>query len=165
MDLVLPGGKPGIKQPAAGNGQSGLNNQDHGDKTKSGVMPVGVILGLSVLGLYGFGFMLAALALIFKRVGPVATVLQYILLFITGAIIPLENFPVIIRTIGQTLPLSAGIKAMQMSVIERLPLAAIIRDPVFSNLLLSTVIYVFLGLTAFMVADRFARQKGLLGQY
>jgi ABC-2 type transport system permease protein len=127
--------------------------------------PVVVILGLSLLGLYGFGFMLAALALIFKRIGPIASVLQYVLLFITGAIIPLNKFPPIIRLIGQSLPLSAGIEAMQMSAIDHHPLQYVVQEPVFTRLLFGAVIYVLLGIIAFISSDGYARKKGLLGQY
>ena len=128
-------------------------------------LPVVVILGLSLLGLYGFGFMLAALALIFKRIGPIASVLQYVLLFMTGAIIPLDGFPPIIRQIGQILPLSAGIEAMQMSAIDHHPLHYIVQETVFIRLLLGAVIYVLLGIITFFASDGYARKKGLLGQY
>lgn len=136
-----------------------------GIKLNLNFIPVLVILGLSILGLYGFGFMLAALALIFKRIGPVVSVLQYIFLFLTGAIISLENFPKIIKAIGESLPLTAGIEAMRMSAVAQIPLREIVNTPIFGNLLLSAVIYIFLGAITFIAADNYGKKKGLLGQY
>lgn len=129
------------------------------------VGPTLLILLLSILGLYGFGFILASLALIFKRIGPIAQVLQYAFLFLTGAIIPLENFPEIIKVISSSLPLTSGIKAMQLLINDQYPLSQVLREPVFSNLLINSSIYVFAGILILFIADIIARKKGLLGQY
>ena len=66
-----------------------------------------------ILTLYGFGLFLAALGLIFKRVGTFSGILEYLILFFTGIVVPYESMPEVLRIVANILPMGLGIRGLR----------------------------------------------------
>ncbi|MEM2417120.1 MAG: ABC transporter permease [Nitrososphaerota archaeon] len=67
---------------------------------------------LIIISIYGFGFLIGSLALIFKRVGALVPILEYFILFFSGIIIPFEKMPLFIKFFSYILPMTWGIKVL-----------------------------------------------------
>lgn len=120
---------------------------------------------LILIGLYGMGFICAAVAIIFKRIHLLLNLVFWILFVLSGVVLPLEYTPRIAQISGQLLPLTQGLKVIQLIVVKKYSL----RDTLISGdllfLILNSSIYLILGILIFKLADRFARQQGIIGHY
>ncbi|HHW56291.1 MAG TPA: ABC transporter permease [Clostridia bacterium] len=77
------------------------------------VSAVAVVIGmLIILTLYAFGFFIASLGMIFKRVGAITSILEYLILFFSGIVIPWSTMPASLRAFSNILPMIWGIKAL-----------------------------------------------------
>ncbi|MFZ5815740.1 MAG: ABC transporter permease [Bacillota bacterium] len=122
-----------------------------------------VILPLAVAGMYGWGFMLAALTLTVKRTQNVMQLLQFFFLFFSGSVMPLEQMHWTIRYFGQTLPISAGIVALRKVTIEGARLGEL--GDLLVQMAATSVLWLVIGVAIYTLADRRARLKGSIGQY
>lgn len=122
-----------------------------------------VILPLAVAGTYGFGFMLAALTLTFKRTQQLMNLTQFFFLFFTGSVIPLENMHWSLKAFGQTLPVTAGLEALRAVTINGAHLGDV--TGLLMQMVATSAVWLVAGLVVYTVADRRARLKGSIGQY
>ncbi|MEW6685579.1 MAG: ABC transporter permease [Candidatus Edwardsbacteria bacterium] len=122
-----------------------------------------LVVGLTILGLYGFGFILGGMALIFKRIGQVAQVLQFVFLFL--AMTPVEKLPSSIQIFAQTLPLTQGVKVMRLVILEHRALSQLQMLKEIAILIINSFGYLVLGILVYLWMDRIARNKGLLSHY
>ncbi|MCC6602259.1 MAG: ABC transporter permease [Anaerolineae bacterium] len=119
---------------------------------------------LTMLGVQGVSFGLAGLHLIYKNVSPIVMPIGTTLLFLTGALAPLDGIP-ILYPFSQFLPLSGGIELMRALAIDSMPLAEILSRPQFSWFLLNTAGYVIIGLSLLRWAQKRAVWEGSLAHY
>lgn len=126
-------------------------------------LALAVILPLAVAGTYGFGFMMAALTLTFKRTQQLMNLTQWFFLFFTGAVVPLEKMHWTIRAFGETLPVTAGLRALRTVTITGAGLADVSGDLV--RMIISSAAWLAIGIAVYNLADRRARLKGSIGQY
>lgn len=120
---------------------------------------------LTLIGLYGAGFILAGLSLIFKRIQTLLGVLLWGLFFCSGAVFPLKLIPPIIQIFGYLLPLTQGLKVLRMMVIDQKSLIYVFQTGDLGLLILNSSIYFTCGLLIFKLADKFARNQGIIGHY
>ncbi len=122
-----------------------------------------VPLCLTVLGLYGFGFVIGSLSLLFKRIGEVRSIIQIVFLFL--AIAPLDSLSPPIRAAAMFLPLIQGIDVMRSVAVDSQPFF----DPLILHRLLlvalNSFIYLIVGIGIFRAAERSAFNRGLLAHY
>lgn len=121
------------------------------------------ILPLAVAGTYGFGFMLAALTLTFKRTQQLMNLTQFFFLFFTGSIVPLEHTHPLVRAFGETLPVTAGIRALRAVTIHGARLAEVGGD--LAAMAASSAFWLAVGILVYRLADGRARLRGSIGQY
>ncbi|MFZ1397475.1 MAG: ABC transporter permease [Candidatus Promineifilaceae bacterium] len=119
---------------------------------------------LTMLGVQGISFGLASLHLVYKNVSPIVMPLGTILLFLTGALVPLDGIP-ILYPLSQFLPLSGGIELMRAIAVDNATLAQIMSRPQFGWFLLNTVGYVIAGLLLLRWAHKRAVTEGALAHY
>ena len=125
-------------------------------------VPMVVAFVLTIAAIYGFGFMLGGLSLVFKRVGESRAVLQMVFLIL--AVVPPHSLPAWLYSAALLSPLTVGLEAMRAvnqagglewaTLVPRLPVLA-----------LNACCYVTLGVCAFAGANQLARRDGLLAQY
>lgn len=128
-------------------------------------IPTFFIFILIYMGLYGMGLIFAGLTLVFKRLGPVTTIVRFFLLIFTGAIIPTSVFPHFMQTISLFIPMTSGLTIMQAMIFENAILTSVIKESAFIHLILNTTIYLILGINIFSFFERLARKRGALGTY
>lgn len=113
--------------------------------------------GLTICGLLGFGYVLAALAVLFKRIGNATTLVHFCLLFV--ALSPIERFSPGTQALAAALPLAPGVKIL------RAPVGVAVADVEWAVLLLNSIGYLSAGVLTLRWAERRARAAGLLGHY
>ena len=119
-----------------------------------------VALFLTLVGMYGVGIAFAGLALVAKRISQVVSVVQILLLFISGTMTPAASLPGLLRWVAMALPVTQGIQVARLSVTQA-HLGA------FPWLALSatSAVYLIVGLMVFQLLQRKAKANGLLGRY
>lgn len=125
-------------------------------------LPVFVIM---LLGVYGFGFLVGGATLLFKQIGPLANMVQNLLLFLNGSFVPLDRFPSMARYIAHTLPTSQGIILLRRVILDDDSLLALWQDGSLLWLVIHSALYLVIGVAIFAWAEWTAKRRGLLGQY
>jgi ABC-2 type transport system permease protein len=130
------------------------------------IFPVGLLLVfiLTQAGAFGVAFIIAGLHLIYKNVSSIGLALSTALLFLTGALAPLDNAPLLYR-LSRALPLTIGIDLSRQVIAGKLQISAVLRQPDFYWLLVNTAVYVLLGLAIWEWGQRTARRDGSLAHY
>lgn len=120
---------------------------------------------LTLLGLYGLGFVAGGATLLFKNVLSFTNLLQNVLLFINGAIVPVTLFPEWLTRLSRALPTTLSIETVRLVTLEGASLQEAWRIGILPALVFHSAIWFAVGLLLFFVAEREARRRGLLGQY
>ncbi|RME62894.1 MAG: ABC transporter permease [Caldilineae bacterium] len=120
---------------------------------------------LTMAGLYGFAFILAGATLVFKQVEALANLLQNALLFLNGALLPVDRLPGWMETFAKTLPTTQGIIVLRRVILGGASLAETWQDGSLVWLTVHSSIYFVLGWFFFKWCEHRARQMGALGQY
>ncbi len=112
---------------------------------------------LTVWGVYGFGFLMGGLALVFKQVQAAFQILQFVWLGLIAA--PLDPFPLL-----KYAPVSWGTHLIGRVMIGG---QSIFEMPASDVLFLAanSAVYFGLGYLGFKYFERMARDRGLLGHY
>ena len=112
---------------------------------------------LTIAGVYGIGFLMGGLALVFKQVQAAFQILQFIFVFFIVA--PVEKLPLL-----KLLPLALGTRLIGKVMIKEVPITQL---PLGDLLLLvaTAAFYFGLGFLAFKLFENLARDRGLLGHY
>lgn len=115
------------------------------------------LLLVTVMGVFGIGFIMGGLALVFKRIQQSFQILQFIFVALVAA--PVQAFPLV-----KFLPLSWGTHLINRAMIGG---ESIAQMPLADLLLLAgnSVFYFTLGLLVFGYFEKVARDRGLLGHY
>jgi len=106
---------------------------------------------------YGLGFIMAGLALVFKRIQSFFQIVQFVV--VGFMVIPLDTFP-----LAKLLPVALGNRLIRQTMVQGLKLGQL---PATDLALLAAVGagYFLLGVLIFELLTRRSKQKGLLGQY
>jgi len=112
---------------------------------------------LALLGVYGIGFAMGGLALVFKRIQAFFQIFQFV--FVAFLALPLDRFPW-----AQFLPLTMGGHLLRQVMIQGVRLWELPATSL-AVLALTGVCYLALGLAVFEWSARIAKRKGLLGHY
>ena len=123
------------------------------------------VFGMTLAGVFGFGFMIGGATLAFKRVEAVGNLVQNMLLFMNGTLLPVDHFPNWMAAISNTLPTTRGISALRAIVIDRQPLSRLWDDGTLAALAIHSALYLFAGWLTFTWCERYARRHGTLGHY
>jgi ABC-2 type transport system permease protein len=123
------------------------------------------ILALTLIGVSGFGYVVAGATLIFKQSESLANLVENVLLFINGTMVPIDAMPSWLVSIAKTLPSTQGIVLLRRVVLDGQPLASSWQDGSLIWLIAHSAIYVTAGWLFFGFCERIAKEQGSLGQY
>jgi ABC-2 type transport system permease protein len=126
---------------------------------------LGVLFFLSLAGAYGLGYLFAGLALVFKRVGAMTSLVFSLLILLTGAFVGLESLGWYFDVLRLAFPLTWGISLMRQVAGEGVTLASLLQGGELVGLTLHSAIYLVVGLVVFAWGYRISRQKGTLAHY
>ncbi|HEU5228026.1 MAG TPA: ABC transporter permease [Ktedonobacteraceae bacterium] len=124
-----------------------------------------VIFAITLVGLFGFALALSGAALVFKQIDTLADLIQNVLLFLTGSLVPITHFPQWLFVFAQTLPITQGISVLRNVVLDGQPLSVAWNNGSLLWLLVNSLIYLCIGRFAYVFCERYAKKKGTLGQY
>ena len=133
-----------------------------------GISPFAITLPMlatclvTLAGLYGFGLMLAGLTIINSRTSSISSIVTYILLFISGMLIPLQEFPPILGAIARFFPLTNGIEMLRTITSENLDVISVLLHPNSIFGIAYSVLSIVAGFVIFRSAVRRAKTKGII---
>jgi ABC-2 type transport system permease protein len=123
------------------------------------------VLMLTLAGIYGSGFVVAGATLVYKQFESFANLMQNGLLFLSGAILPVERMPGWSAAVARALPSTQGIVVLRQVVLDGQSLAAVWRNGSLIWLIVHSVIYLAIGWSFFSACEQIAKRQGSLGQY
>jgi ABC-2 type transport system permease protein len=124
-----------------------------------------LILLLTLAGILGFGFLIAGAVLVYKQVESLANLIQNVLLFLNGSLLPVENMPPWLSTLAHVFPSTQGIIVLRRVVLDGQSLASVWQDGNLPWLIVHSGLFLLAGWVVFVVCERTAKKQGSLGQY
>ena len=116
-----------------------------------------------LLGLYGFGFMFAAIVMVMREANTLTDVGSFLLQIFSGANFPVIVLPKWLLPIALVLPLTYGFDAVRGLLLGTNTLLPIVVE--YLIMLIFMVIMIAVGLLAFRRLERYVRQRGTLGTH
>ena len=126
------------------------------------VLPV---FALTIAGLFGVGFAVGAVTIIFKNVSALLTTAQVLLLFFNGTVLPINEFPAWLESFARAVPTSQGIVILRNITLDGESLITAWTSGALPYLVLHSSLLLSAGWLAFRVGERIAKRQGTLGQY
>ncbi|HHY09083.1 MAG TPA: ABC transporter permease [Firmicutes bacterium] len=122
---------------------------------------------LAVLGLYGMGFAVAGLTLVFKQSAAVATILTYFILFFTGNLVQVDALPSLIKYVSLLIPVTPALRLLRIIIEagEEITVGALVANRAFGILVLLILFWLGAGNFIFNKSMNRAKRKGNLGSY
>jgi len=121
-----------------------------------------LVVLLSVLSIYGLGFIFASIVLWAKESGSAVKVVRGVMMVFCGMTYPISVLPAWMQSISRVLPLTHSIEAAR-AVVAGAGWAEVGTN--LQYLLVSGVALLILGLATFGYTQRFIKQTGALGLY
>ena len=116
-----------------------------------------------LLGLYGFGFMFAAIVMVMREANTLTDVGSFLVQIFSGADFPVTVLPKWLLPIALILPLTYGFDAVRGVLINTTTLLPIVLEYVVMLIFMAAMIVI--GLAAFRRLERYVRQRGTLGMH
>jgi ABC-2 type transport system permease protein len=116
-----------------------------------------------LLGLYGFGFMFAAIVMVMREANTLTDVGSFLVQIFSGANFPVTVLPRWLLPIALALPLTYGFDAVRGILLGTNTLLPIILE--YIVMLIFMVAMIGIGLLAFRRLERYVRQRGTLGMH
>jgi ABC-type Na+ efflux pump permease subunit len=104
------------------------------------------VILLTMLGIYGFSFLLAGFALIFKRIGAFTITFNYLFLFFTGITVSEKKLPYLFDLFSKFLPITWGCINLKNIILKDMSFQDTMESSSMVWLLLNTVVYVIVGI-------------------
>lgn len=123
-----------------------------------------LVYTVTLLGTVGLAFLLIGLHLIYKSVTFLANFIAFLLFFLTGVLSPFENIPTLFA-ISRVLPLSSGVDVLRAMLVDGQRLGDVLNSADFWLMLVTSIVYLFIGLATLQYARRRAMSDGSLAHY
>ena len=123
-----------------------------------------LLFAVTLVGIFGFGLMIAGATLVFKHVAALANLLINMMIFTNGTLLSVEHFPTWLRVVANALPGTQGVTVLRAAILDGRPLSSVAHHGLV-GLLVNSAVYGVLGWVVFHAGSRRARSNGSLGQY
>lgn len=121
---------------------------------------------MTLLSPFGVALAMIGLQLVYKNISALAFPLATVLLFLTGALVPLSPTATPwIYALSRFLPISSGIDLLRLLLIQEKPLLGVLASPLMPELLLNTTVYLGAGLLIFRWGQKKVLEEGTLAHY
>jgi ABC-2 type transport system permease protein len=118
------------------------------------------LLLITLVGVFGFGLLLATLTLVFTKTASFESIISYLLLFISGAIIPYQNLPNWLYIVSKFLPISQGI-SVSVSLLSTNTISTV--DLIL--LIINSLSYCAIGIIVFVLVQKRGKKTGFTLTY
>lgn len=115
------------------------------------------LLILSLASIYGIGFIMGGLGLVYKRIQSLFQILQFVFIGFIAA--PVDKVPIF-----KLLPLSLGTKLIRDNMVDGISIFKMSLTDI-SILIFISFFYFFLGFYIFKLCEKIAKDRGFLGHY
>lgn len=119
---------------------------------------------LTLISPFGVALILTGLQLVYKNVEALAFPLATILLFLTGALSPLDGIPTL-YTLSRFLPIAIGVDLLRDLLVDGTSFSTVVLQPAFLGLLLNSAIYLGAGWLVISWARGKVLAQGSLAHY
>jgi ABC-2 type transport system permease protein len=130
----------------------------------SAILPVIIILLFMVFALYGFGFMVAGLIMVFKDPGVLTQLIGELTFMVSPITYPLQALPTSVRYISYLIPTTIGVVT-----IREIAITGVFNLLQFAQAIMSLglliVLFWGLGLTTFHFAEKWTKKRGHMGGF
>ncbi len=123
------------------------------------------IIGITMVGIYGFALMLGSGTLLFKQIQAFSTLISWTILYLNGSIASLDKYPYFLQAISPWLPTTEGIRALQKITLGQATFSSLVKDGSVNFLIIHSALLMAIGIVLFMWSERKAKQQGRIGQY
>ncbi len=123
------------------------------------------VILIACAGMFGMGFMLAGLTLVYKQIYAAATVMTNVLIFMNGALAPISQFPPWLIVIAKILPSTLGIAVLRSVLLNGASLVDVWEDGSLPLLILHSAAYFVVGWLVLRFCTGIAKRQGSLGAY
>jgi ABC-2 type transport system permease protein len=123
------------------------------------------VLGVTWVGILGFGYVVAGAVLILKQVGSFANLLNNAFAFMNGSFLPVESMPGWLAGVSKALPSTLGVIVLRQVTLDGRELQDVWREGTLQALLIHSALYLTAGGLLFALCEKRARDRGSLGQY
>jgi ABC-2 type transport system permease protein len=120
---------------------------------------------LTMIGIYGFSYILGGLTIVFKRVESMTNLLHNLVLFANGTFVAIEHFADWVQFIVKLVPTTQGIVVLRQMMFEGMSLGDVWNDGSLVFLTVHSVVIFLLGMIFFRWCEQVAKSRGTLGQY
>ncbi|MFW9795313.1 MAG: ABC transporter permease [Candidatus Thorarchaeota archaeon] len=128
------------------------------------IAPTAVILFLMVITLYGFGFMLAGLILVFKDPSVLSELISNSTYMLSPVNYPIQALPQSVQFVAYLIPTTIGIITIrEIAITGIFDLFSFLSS--IGSLGLLAVFFWILGLTSFRYAEKWTKQRGSMGDF
>jgi ABC-2 type transport system permease protein len=127
------------------------------------LLPAALILGLTVMAFSGIGVLSAAFVLYLKRGDPIAYLVASASALLGNVFYPSEDMWPVLRTLSRFLPITYALRGLRRALLRGARIGDLLPD--IEILALFAALLLPLGIVAFRIAVRRARQEGSLVQY
>ena len=114
-----------------------------------------LVLLVSCIGTFGMGFVVAGIALVYKKAVALVNSISYFILFFTGTLIPLEMLPKVFSPIAKALPFIWAVNTIQENQLGRS----------FLLLMILSITWVAFGVGVFKFCNSKILLTGAAGKY
>ena len=121
------------------------------------------VLLLTLLGVLGSGYGTAGATPVFKKVTSFANLVQNVLLFLNGTVLPLQAMPGGLAVLARTLPSTQGILVLRQVMLDRPSLVAVWQNGSFVWLLVHSLTYPVVGRLILGCANGWPGHRALWG--
>lgn len=128
------------------------------------ILPTVIILLIMVIGLYGFGFMVAGLILVFKDPSVLTQLISESSYMISPVNYPINALPRPVQFAAYLIPTTIGIVTIREIAITGV-WNLVTFAQALGGLLILTALFWILGLAAFKFAERWTKQRGHMGGF
>lgn len=129
------------------------------DLSQTSLPALGLTILVTTLSTSALGLLMGCLSLITRNIMFVNNTVYFLLLIFSGANVPVESLPAVMRAISQALPLTRGIAAAR-NIIAGGTLTEV--GPLITGELVIALVYASLGYALFRWFERQAKSRGTL---
>jgi ABC-2 type transport system permease protein len=133
------------------------------DFSHADIPATALALIVTMVGFTGMGLLAGAVVIVIKRGNPVGWLIRGASLVLSGVFYPTEVLPSGLQALGELLPMTHALVILRGSILLGTGVTDAI--PEFIALVVSSAVYLALGLLACAAAIRYGRTDGSLAQY
>lgn len=124
-----------------------------------------ILVLLTFLGVAGISLLLGGLALIYKNINSFVSVIAFLAVLFTGALVPLNSLGPVFVILKLFLPMTWGIDALRQVLIQQATWDTLWHEGTLLGLAIQTAVFLVIGILVFNWGFHHAQRQGSLGAY